>query len=149
MSSRSPLQFPWCNVKNRWCSIDVALTVIFRMWQRAYYLPILLLRQPIHLLWKDVTMPPIDCRTCKTINRWHSIDAHFNHIETAFVHPIIVRNHSYTPYWHPILRFYVLSFATRSYITSQFLLSGFPRYLIERWHGLITFPYFRPAIDGM
>jgi len=40
-------------------------------------------------------IPPIDCRMCKTVNRWHSVDAHFNHIETAFVHPIIVRNDSY------------------------------------------------------
>jgi len=149
MSSHNPLDFPWCNAKIRWHSIDVALKFIFRMWQWSYHLPIMLLRQPIRLLWKDVTMPPIDCRMCKTVNRWHSIDAHFNHIETAFVHPIIVRNHSYTPYWHPVLRLYVLWFASRSFITSQFLISGYPRYLIERWRGPITFPRFRPAIDGM
>ena len=119
------------------------------MGQRAYHLPILLLRQPIRLLWKDVTMPPIDCWMCKTVNCWNSIDAHFDHIETAFVHPILVRNHSYTPYWHPILRLYVLSFVSRSFITSQFLISGYPRNLIERWRGPIPFPRFRPAIDGM
>jgi len=70
-----------------------------------------------------MTIPPIDCRMCKTVNRWHSVDAHFNHIETAFVHPIIVHNDSYTDYWHPILRLHVLSFASRSFITSQFLIS--------------------------
>ena len=149
MSSRSPLDFPQCNATNRWRCIDVELMFIFRMWKRAHHLPMLLLRQLIPLLWKDVTMPPIDGRMCKTVNRWHSIDAHFNHIETAFVHPIIERNHSYTPYWHPILRLYVLSFASRSFITSQFLISGYPHYLIERWRGPITFPRFRPAIDGM
>jgi hypothetical protein len=149
MSLRSPLDFPWCNAKNCWCSIDVALTFIFRMWQQAYNLPLLLLRRPIHSLSKNVTMPPIDCRMCKTVNRWQSVDAHLNHIETAFVHPIIVRNDSYIHYWDPKLRLYVLWFASRSFITSQFLISGYPRYLIERWHGPITFPRFRPAIDGM
>ena len=149
MSSRSPLDFPWCNAKLRWRSIDVALKFIFRMWQRAYHLPILLLCQPIRLLWKDVTMPPIDCRMYKTVNCWQSVDAHFNHIETAFVHPIIVHNHSYTPCWHPILRLYVISFECRSFITSQFVISGNPRYLIERWRGPITFLRFWPAIDGM
>ena len=149
MSSRSPLDFTWCNAKNSWRSIDIALTFIFRMWQQAYHLPILLLHQPIRWLWKDVTIPRIDCQMCKTVNHWHSIDAHCNHIETAFVHPIFVRNHSYTPYWHPILRLYVLSFASWSFITSQFLISGYPRYLIEGWRGPITFPRFRPAIYGM
>ena len=149
MSSRSPLDFPWCNAKNRWRSMDIALTFRFRMWQRAYHLPLLLLRRPICSLWKDVTMPSIDCWMCKTVNRWHSIEAHFNHIKTAFVHPITVRNHSYTPCWHPILRLYVSSFASRSFITSQFLISVYPRYLIERWRGATTFPRFRPAIDSM
>ena len=124
MSSHSPLDSPWCNAKIRWRSIDVALKFIFRMWQRAYHLPIMLLRQPIRLLWKDVTMPPIDCRMCKTVNRWHSVDTHLNHIETAFVHPIIVRNDSYTHYWHPILRLHVIWFASRSFITSRFLISA-------------------------
>ena len=149
MSSRSPLDFAWCNAENRWRFTDVGLTLIFRMWQRAYHLPLLLLRQPIRSLWKDVTMPPIDCRMCKTVNRWHSIGAHFNHIETAFVHPIIVHNDSYTHYWHLISHLYVLLFASRSFITCQFLISGYPRNLIERWHGPITFPRFRPAIDCM
>jgi hypothetical protein len=149
MSLPSPPDFRWCNAKNRRRSSDVALTFIFRMWQRAYHLPLLLLRRPIRLLWKDVTMPPIDCRMCKTVNYWHSIDAHFNHIETAFVHPIIVSNDSYTHYWHLKLRLYLLPFPFRIFITSQFLISGYPRYLIETWQGTITFLRFRPAIDGM
>ena len=61
---------------------------------------------------------------CKTVNRWHSVDSHINHIEAAFVHPIIVRNDPYTHYWHPILRLHLLSFASRSFITSQFLMSA-------------------------
>jgi len=149
MSSRSPLEFPWCGANNCCRAIDVAMTFIFRMWQRGYHLPILLLRQPIRLLWQDVTILPIDCRMCKTVNCWHSIDARFKHIEKAFVHPITVGNHSYTPYWHPILRLYVLTFVSRSFITYQCLISGYPRYLIERRRGPITFPRLRPAIDGM
>jgi hypothetical protein len=107
------------------------------------------LRRPICSLWKDVTRLPIDCRMCKTVNCWHSTDAHFNHIETAFVHPIIVRSDSYTHYWYPILRVYGLWFASRSFITSQILISGYPRYLIERWHSHITFPHLWLAIDSM
>jgi len=123
LSSRSPLDFPWCNAKNCWHSIDAPLTLSLRMWQRAYSFPFSLLRQPIRSLWNHMTIPPIDCRMCKTVNRWHSVDANFNHIETAFVRPIIVRNDSYRDYWHPILRLHVLSFASRSFITSQFLIS--------------------------
>jgi len=94
------------------------------MWQRAYSLSFSLSRRPIRSLWNDMIIPPIDCQMCKTVDRWHSVDTHFNHIETAFVHPIIVRNNSYTHYWHPILRLHVLSFASRSFITSQFLISA-------------------------
>ena len=104
--------------------MDAPLTLIFRMWHRAYSLPFSLLRQPMRSLWNDMTIPPIDCRMCKTVNRWHSVDARLNHIATAFVHPIIVRNVSYTHYWHPILRLHVLSFASRRFITSQFLISA-------------------------
>jgi len=86
---------------------------------------------------------------CKTQNRWHSVDAHINHIETAFVHSIIVCNQSYTHYWPPVLRLYVLSFASRSLVTAQFLINCYLRYLSEKWRGPITFPRFRPAIDGM
>jgi hypothetical protein len=100
------------------------LTLIFRMWQRPYSLPSSLLGRPIRSFWNDMTIPPIDCRMCKTVNRWHSVDAHFNHTGTAFVHPIIVRKDSYTHYWHPILRLHVSSFASRSFITSQFLISA-------------------------
>jgi hypothetical protein len=149
MSSRSPMDFEWCNAKNRWCWIDVGLAFSFGMGQQAYHLPLLLLRWLRRALSNNMTMPPIDCRMCKTVNRWHSIDAHFNHIETAFVHPIIVRNNLYTHYWHQVLYLYVLWFASRSVITSQFLIRGFPPYSVERWHGPSTFPCFRTAIDVM
>jgi hypothetical protein len=96
-----------------------------------------------------VTRLPIDCRMCKTVNCWHSTDAHFNHIETAFVPPIIVRNDSYIHYWYPILRVYGLWFASRSFITSQILIGGYPCYLIERWRSPMPFPHFWLAIDSM
>jgi len=86
---------------------------------------------------------------CKTQNRWHSVDAHINHIETAFVHSIIVCNQSYTHYWPPVLRLYVLSFASRSFVTSQFLINCYLRYLSEKGRGPITFPRFWRAMDGM
>jgi len=124
ISSCSPLDFPWCNAKTRWHSIDAQLTLIFRMWQGAYSLRFSLLRRPIRSLWNDMTIPPIDCQMCKTVNRWHSVHAHFNHIETAIVHSVIVRNDSDTQYWHPILHLHVLLFASRSFITSQFLISA-------------------------
>jgi len=86
---------------------------------------------------------------CKTQNRWDSVDAHINHIETAFVHSIIVCNQSYIHYWPPVLRLYILSFASRSFVSSQFLINCYLRYLSEKWRGPITFPRFRLAIDGM
>ena len=101
------------------------------------------------MFWKDVTMQPIDCWMCKTQNRWHSVDAHINHIETAFVHSIIVCNESYTHDWPPVLRLYVLSFASRSFVTSQFLINCYLHYLSKKWHGPITFPRFQPAIHRM
>jgi len=94
-------------------------------------------------------MQPIDCWMCKTQNRWDSVDTHINHIETAFVHAKIVCNQSYNHYWPPSLRLYVLSFASRSFVTSQFLINCYLHYLSEKWRGPITFPRFRPAIDGM
>jgi len=94
-------------------------------------------------------MQPVDCWMCKTQNCSHSVDAHINHIETAFVYSIIVCNKSYTHHWPPVLRSYVLSFAPRRVVTSQFLINCFLRYRSEIWRGPITFPRFRPAIDGM
>jgi len=93
-------------------------------------------------------MQPIHCWMCKTQNRWHSVDAHINHIKTAFVHWIIAYNQSYTQYRPPLLRLYVLSFASRSFPTSQVLIKCNLRYLSEKRRGLITFPCFWPAIDG-
>ena len=94
-------------------------------------------------------MQPIDCWMCRTQNRWHSVDAHINHIETTFVHWIIVFNQSDTHYRPPVLRLYVLSFASRRFVTSQFLINCYLRYLSDKWCGPITFLHFRPAIDSM
>ena len=110
--------------------------LIFRMWQQACHLSLSLLRPPIHSIWQNVTMPPIDCRMCKTNNCWHSVDAPISHIKTAFVQTIIVWNKSYTHYWHPILHLYVLLFASSSFVTSQFLIDCYPHYLIVRWRVL-------------
>jgi len=121
---------------------DAPLTLIFRMWKRESHLRFSQWCRPIHPLWKDVTMQPIDCWMCKTQNRSHSVDNHINHIETAFVHSIIVCNQSYTHYWPPVLRMYVLSFASRSFVISQFLTNCYLRYLSEKWRGPITFLRF-------
>ena len=129
--------------------VDAPLTLIFRMWQRACHLHFSQSRWPLHLLWKDVTMQPIDCWMCKTQNHWHSVDPHINHIETASVHSVIVWNQSYTQYGPPLLCLYVLSFASRSFVTSQFLINCYLRYLGEKSRGPIAFPRFRLAIDGM
>ena len=94
-------------------------------------------------------MQPVDCWMCKTQNRWHSVDYHINHIETAFVHSIIICHQSYAHYWPPVLRLYVLLFASSSFVTSQFLINWCLRYLSEIWRGPITFLRIRPAIDSM
>jgi len=86
---------------------------------------------------------------CKTQNRWHSVDAHINHIETALVHSIIVCNQSYTHHWPPLLPLNVLWFASRSGVTSQFLINCYLRNPSEKWCDPITFLHFRLAIDGM
>jgi hypothetical protein len=93
-------------------------------------------------------MQPFDCWMCKTKNRWHSVDAHINHIETAFVHSTIVCNESYTHYRHLVLCLYALSFASRSFVTSQFLINCYLRYVSEKWRGSMIFPRFWPPIDG-
>ena len=124
ISSRSPLDILWCNGKNLSHCIASPLTFIFRMWQRACSVPCSLLCRPIRSLWNDVTIPPIEYQMCKTVNRSHSVDAHLNHIETAFVRRIIVRHDSYTHYWHPIYSVHVLLFASRCFVTSQFLMSA-------------------------
>jgi len=145
MSPYSILDFVWCNPN----IVDTPFTLIFRMWQRGCYLPFSLKHRPIHWVWQDVTMQPIDCRMCKTKHHWHSVDTDINHIKTAFVNWICVSNQSYTHYWHPILYFYTLLSASSSFVTSQFLINSYPRYLSERWCGHVTFPRFRPAIYGM
>ena len=129
--------------------VDAPLTLLLRMWQQASHIPLSQYRRPIHPLWKDVTTQPIDCWMCKTRNCSHSFDAHINIIETAFVHSIIVWNKSYSHYWPPVWCVYVLSFACRSFVTCQFLINCYVHCLSEKWCGPITFPRFRPAIDGM
>jgi len=77
------------------------------------------------------------------------VDAHINHIETAFVHSIIVSNKSNTQLWHPLLRLYLLSFASRSFVTIQFLINCYLRYLSEKMTWPYHIPALSPAIDGM
>jgi hypothetical protein len=96
-----------------------------------------------------MTMQPIDCQMCNTWNRWHAVGSHINHIETTFVHSIIVCNKSNTLFWHPLWRLYALSFASSSFVTSQFLINYNVCYLSEKWNGPITLQRFRPVIDIM
>jgi len=56
--------------------VDTPLMLISMIGQQACGLPFYLLRRPILLLWMDATMQPCDCRMGKTINRWHSVEAH-------------------------------------------------------------------------
>jgi len=125
------------------------ITLISRIRQWAGDLPFSVQRWPIHSLWMDVTMQPFDRRMCKTKNPWCSVYAHIDHIETEFGHWITVSNEWYNHYWHPVLRFQVLSFACRSLVSSQFQINLYRRYLSGRWTGPITFLRFRPAIYGM
>ena len=94
-------------------------------------------------------MQPIYCRMCETYNLWHSFDANINYIETAFVNTILVQNESYTLFWDLLCRLSVISFTSKSVITSQFPINCYLRYLCEKWCGPITFLHFRPAIDGI
>jgi hypothetical protein len=54
-----------------------------------------------------------------------------------------------THFWHPVLRWYVSLFASRSFVTSQLLINCYLWYLSAKWHGPITFPCFWSAIDSM
>jgi len=101
--------------------VDAPLPLIFRMWQLACDLHLRLLRRPTHSVGKDVTMQPFDCRMHMTKNGWRYVDAHINHIETASWDAIFVYNESFPHYRHSILRVLVFLFASRSYVTSQFL----------------------------
>ena len=92
---------------------------------------------------------PLDVVWHNAKNRWRSVDGQNNHIETFFVHSIIVCNESNTQFWHPWLGRYVLSFASRSFVTSQVLINCYLRYLREKCRGPITVLRFRPVIDGM
>jgi len=98
---------------------------------------------------KNATIQPFQCWVCKTKNPWPSVDVHINQMEPEFVHALIVCNELYTHHWHSSLRFWVLSFASRSFVTCQFLSNLYPRYLGKNWHDSIAFLRLRPAIYGM
>jgi hypothetical protein len=95
---------------------------------------------------KNVTMQPFDSGVCKSKCCWQYVDTLIHYIVTRFGHPIIVCNESYIHYWHPILHFWVLSFASSSFLTFQSLSDLHPRYLSETWCGLITILHFRQTI---
>jgi len=122
--------------------------LISGMGQRACHLPLSLYHRPIHSLRKDVTMHPLDCWMCKTLNRWHSVDPHINRTETLFVNSIILRNESFIHYWHRKLCFYVLSYAACMFVISPFLINWYPQYLSDGWGGPITFLFIRLEIHG-
>jgi hypothetical protein len=129
--------------------LQAPLVLIFRMWQQGFYFSFLLQCWTIHWLWKDVTMQPCNCWMCKTKTCLLSVHTHITHIEKAFVRSLIVCNQSYPHHWHSILCFYVLSIASRSFVTFQFQIICYPCYLSERWPGPITFLRFWPAIYGI
>lgn len=61
--------------------VDAPLMLMIWMGQGPWHLPFRLSYPVIHSLWKDETIQPFDCRLCKTTNRWHSVDAHIQHIK--------------------------------------------------------------------
>jgi len=129
--------------------VDAPLRLISMMWQQPSHLHFSQYCRPIHSLWKDGIMQPIDCWMCKIWNCWQAVDAHIKHIETACVHSTLLCNESYTHFWRPALCLYVLSFASRSFVTSHFLINCYLRYLSVKWRGTITFPHFRLAFNAM
>jgi len=73
-------------------------------------------------------MEPFDCWMCQTKNCWYPVDTHIKHIEIAVLHLIIVWNESHTHYWHPILCSQGLSFASKTFVASQFWINLYPHY---------------------
>jgi hypothetical protein len=160
-----PLLFYWkaadssimtyCNCISYWIFhdsmpkiIDTLLRLIFRIWERASHL---LFRNngDWYIYYGRMWQCSLLIAECVWLDGWHSVDAHINHIETTFVHPRIVYNESYTHFWHPVLHLYALLFASRSVVSSQFLINCYLRSLSAKWRGPIRFSHIRPAIDSM
>jgi len=59
--------------------VDALLTLILMIGQGGYCCPFCLQRRPKIPLWLTRTYRSCDCPGRMTINRWHSVDAHFHH----------------------------------------------------------------------
>ena len=70
-------------------------------------------------------------------------------ILTLIVCSIAVWYESNNDYWHPMNRFYVWSFASRTFMASQFQNCHYTHFLSDGWRSQCAFLRFRVAIDGM
>jgi len=122
--------------------VDTPPTLIVRMGNKCA-LSVSLGCRPIDWEWYNSA---VDCQVCRTNHCWRSIDTHSNYIEIPCIHPMVVCNQSHTHYSQPTSRFWVLLFATRSFVTSDFVSNLYPRYPSAKWHGPISFMRFRRAI---
>jgi len=87
--------------------VDTALTLISRMGQQACDYSCYLSKQPIQLLWEDLTIQLFVWRKCMHKVRLHSFDAQLN--DKLIVSGCSTNEcmNAYSCYWQPINRFYV------------------------------------------
>jgi len=131
--------------------IDSLLMLIYWKGQRACQLPFWLYSRPIHILWCHGTMQHFACPMWKTENRWGSTDADFwmGKRQTAFLCSIMDGDKLHSCYWHPVLRYYSVLFASWSFVASQVLSNLHAGYVSNWLSGPIALLRFQLAIDSM
>jgi hypothetical protein len=77
--------YPRCNGKNHWHSVDIQLTLIYKMVQWLHWLLFCIYRLQIHRLYTVATKWDFNYHTYKTNNHWHSIDADFNVLSIQYL----------------------------------------------------------------
>ena len=95
---------------------------------------------------KSSGLPTMQCRKLLTL-RWRSpLSSPSRHTNSHWV----LNNFSSNPYslfWQLVYGFYVLSFKSKIFETSQFLSQHYTRHLHDEWHLSMAFQRFRPAIS--
>jgi hypothetical protein len=129
--------------------IHALLTLIFIMQQLVYRLPFQLQSRLLVYLSNMGLCSMYDYSKCKTKNRWHSGEAYLEYSVTIIVCSVTVWYESITMYWQPMIRFYLWSFSSRTFMASQWQNTHNTHYLSNESCSQRTFPCFWPAIHGM
>jgi hypothetical protein len=93
------INYPKCEAKNWWPSVDTPLTLILRIGRWPYWDHFCQSKLLIRQICRTLTKALFNYRTYKTTNRWPSVDADFTVLSSQYLLPTTIAFFMIGTYW--------------------------------------------------